>query len=102
MNPAPTLLNEWVTNQAFWGFIGVAAFAGLIYCTTEFLKAWHAEAAKLDKVLAPHVVNWCGTHGHAYAFVWRCAHCGHQPSEQVYDQELAPGTDLGRWNEELS
>ena len=48
----PTLLDEWVANQAFWGFLGVAAFAGLVYYTTEILKAWHAESAKLDRLLA--------------------------------------------------
>ena len=49
--PAPTLLNDWVTNQAFWGFLFLAAFAGLVYYTTEFLKRWHAKSAELDRVL---------------------------------------------------
>ena len=49
--PAPTLLNDWVTNQAFWGFLLLAAFAGVVYYTTEFLKRWHAASAELDRVL---------------------------------------------------
>jgi len=50
--PAPTLLNDWVTNQAFWGFLLLAVFASVVWRFTEFIKAWHAKSAELDRVLA--------------------------------------------------
>ena len=50
--PAPTLLNDWVTSQAFWAFLFLAAFAVALWYTTEFLKRWHAKSAELDRVLA--------------------------------------------------
>ncbi len=79
MNP-PTLLDELVANQAFWGVLLFAAFAGVIYYTTEFLKAWHAESAKLDRVLeqGPPDDLWCEINGHAYNADpngWHCANC---------------------------
>ena len=49
--PAPTLLSDWVTNQAFWAFLFLAAFAGALWYVTEFLKRWHAASAELDQVL---------------------------------------------------
>ena len=49
--PAPTLLNDWVTNQAFWGFLLLAVFASVVWRFTEFIKAWHAKSAELDRVL---------------------------------------------------
>ena len=50
---APTLLDELVTSQAFWGVIGLAAFAGLLYHTTEILKAWHAHDAEDEDEQGP-------------------------------------------------
>ena len=61
--PAPTLLNDWVTSQAFWGFLFLAAFAGVVYYTTEFLKRWHAASAELDRVLAEGPPVTCAIDG---------------------------------------
>ena len=89
----PTLLEQLVASRTFWGVLGLAVFAGVIYYTTEFLKAWHAEAAKLDRVLkyGPPDDLWCNTHGHNLAADpagWRCANCGqrtvlpHDPTKE--------------------
>ena len=78
----PTLLDELVANQAFWGDLLFAAFAGLVWATIEILKAWHAESAKLDRVLKygpPEDLTFCDTHGHDVATDaagWHCVNCG--------------------------
>ena len=76
MNPAPTLLNDWVTNRGFWIFIGFSVFAGIVWAGTEFLKQWHEASVELSK---------------EYVLV----------RQDVYDQELDPATDLGQWNQEM-
>ena len=50
---ALTLLDELVTSQAFWGILGLAAFAGLLYHTTEILKTWHAQDAEDEQEPTP-------------------------------------------------
>jgi hypothetical protein len=118
--PAPTLLNDWVTNQAFWAFLFLAAFAGLVYYTTEFLKTWHAKSAELDQVLEqgppayddtcciqactrPGLVPVHTVHGLRFA----CRQCAGIVGQwvgrgnQVYDQQLDPITDLATWDKEM-
>jgi len=67
--PAPTLLTDWITipSLAWAAILSFAAFAVLIWWTTEFLKAWHAKSAELDQVLEqgppqPHGCNITGCH----------------------------------------
>ena len=89
MNPAPTLLDDWVTNTAFWWFILIAATTGVVWLTASFVKVWRTQDAKLSP--PPHVVNWCDRNGHTYrptVRAWRCTHCGHRPPETVYDQDV--------------
>jgi len=128
MNPAPTLLDEWITNQAFWGFLFLVAFAGVVYYGTEFLKRMHA-AREDDTPEHPWPMRLCP--GHDYEAVdgnYVCAHCGdvvRQPlncagrhryvetkqsllctvcgyrTALPYDQDLDQATDLGQWNKEM-
>ena len=60
---APTLLEQLVTSQAFWGFLLVAAFAGLLYHTTEILKTWHAHDAEDDAEQGPPASGTCAIDG---------------------------------------
>ena len=77
MNPAPTLLDDWVTNAAFWWFILIAATTGVVWLTASFVKVWRAQDATLSP--PPHVINWCDRNGHTYRPTggWACTHCGH-------------------------
>jgi len=97
--PAPTLLSEWISAPVFWAILASLVIVALIVFTAEMFRDRDDEPAP-----TPHVVNWCDRNGHAYIFVgqWRCTHCGHQTSEQVYDQELDHATDLGRWEQEMT
>ena len=120
VGPAPTLLNDWVTTDAFLAIIGFAAFAVVVWMATEFLKRMHAASAEIDRVLAegppayndtcciqkctrPGVVPFNTPGGVLFA----CRQCagivgqwvGHD--NRVYDQDLDQTTDLGQWNKEM-
>jgi len=121
--PAPTLLNDWVTTNAFLAFIGFFAFAVLVWMATEFLKTWHAKSAELDQVLEQgppprHECSIGGCHQAATnAFptgipdvpYYACE--GHTPTvrqwagpydhDVPYDQDLDQASDLGRWEQEM-
>lgn len=58
----PTLLEQLVANQTFWGILGLVALAGLTYHTTEILKAWHARDAK-DEEQGPPTPDTCAIDG---------------------------------------
>ena len=74
----PTLLEQLVASQTFWGILGLAALAGLTNRTTQMFKAWHAHDAKDEEPHDEPDHTWCDTHGHAYAADpngWHCANC---------------------------
>jgi len=115
--PAPTLLNDWVTTDAFLALIGFAAFAVVIWMATEFLKRMHAASAQLDQVLQQGpppfddtcFIEVCTRPGllpvhtvHGLRFVCR-RHSGQVGdwTGDVYDQDLDPATDLSRWDKEM-
>jgi len=123
--PAPTLLNDWITipNFAWAAILGLAAFAVLVWWTTEFLKAWHAKSAELDQVLEqgppqPHECSIGGCHQPAtHAFPTGVTHVdyyactGHTPTvrqwagpydhQMPYDQDLDQAGDLAKWEREV-
>ena len=121
MNPAPTLLNDWVTTDAFLAFIGFFAFATVVWMATEFIKRMHA--APIEQTPAPKVApqpRECQMTGcpqpatHLFVvsngYFYTCARCAtavrewtgpyDHSIETVYDQEL-DCTDLALWEKEL-
>jgi hypothetical protein len=117
MNPAPTMLNDWVTNRGFWISMGFLAFVALVWWVTEVMKRWHAASVELDRVLKEGPPNNCGILGcdrtglirfnlpDGVLFVcqqhsWTVSQWVGR-STKVYDQELDPATDFSLWNQEM-
>jgi hypothetical protein len=57
MNPAPTLLDEWITNAAFWWFMLVAATTGVVWLLASLITAWRTQDA--EPAPTPHVEREC-------------------------------------------
>jgi hypothetical protein len=98
MNPAPGLLNDWITIPGFlWLVLGCIALVYLAILTVNLVRVWEEDDAANEDAQTSHVVNWCDRNGHAFCHpeihdgvrVWRCENCGDvvRPIETVYDQE---------------
>jgi len=118
--PAPTLLNDWVTTDAFPALIGFLVFAVVLWMATEFLKQMHAASAELDQVLEqgppayddtcciqkctrPGLVPYNAPGGVLYACRRHSGLVGDWVGHDnaVYDQDLDPTTDLAKWEKEM-
>ena len=62
MNPAPTLLDEWTTNAAFWWFILIAATTGVVWLTVLFITVGRAQDAE-DEQGPPTIPDTCAIDG---------------------------------------
>jgi hypothetical protein len=93
--------DEVMTNE---GLIWVLLIIATIWLTTRAVHAWRRHSARLDTDL-PVLATGCGTAGHVwqtYSTTRICLACGeHEIELQVFDQELAEGTDLHQWEKEL-
>jgi len=122
--PAPGLVTDWITipSLAWAAILGLAAFAVIIWWTTELLKTWHAKSAELDQVLEqgppqPHRCNITGCHQPAtYAWPTGVTGCtyytctghaavvrawaGPYDHDVPYDQDL-DSSDLALWEREV-
>jgi len=109
--PAPTLLDEWITNAAFWWFMLVAATTGAAWLLASFITTWRTQDA--EQTPAPHAepqphtcqIGDCPRpptttyDRHPAGRIWVCdQHAARvqrwtgtpgRPAEQVYDVELA-------------
>jgi len=85
MNPAPGLLNDWITIPGFlWLILGCIVATYLAIFTIQLVRVWDEndaanEAAQQDDQLAQDVLDYhCAGHGHDYLACdghWFCAHC---------------------------
>lgn len=119
--PAPTLLNDWVTPTGFGIIVAFLLIVAIGVVIAENLHDQWAKAARTidaapgpDDRLAADVARYhCQGHGctlHVTSHDSRgtrytCSSCGAQSWEPsaspLYDQDLAPGTDLNLWDREV-
>jgi hypothetical protein len=87
--PAPGLVLDWVTPDAFWGFLFCVALAGMAWWLVR-VSAYPLQDVAPAPVVPAHP---CAPHGHQYRaqpVTWRCVHCGDErTTDGVYDQEHA-------------
>jgi len=85
VNPAPTLLNDWLSL----GFVLLAVAAFLAACIGVWLgkiiRGERINRMELDDISPDELVNyWCAVNGHAFCHpeihgghrLWRCENCG--------------------------
>ena len=86
--PAPGLVFDWITPEAFLIFLCVASAAWLAWFAVQCFGG-NPDADEP----APVPVSPCVNSGHAYRAqptVWRCCNCGDERvTEDVFDQEHA-------------
>ena len=82
MNPAPTLVNDWITAPFMWIVVVAFGVAWLGIWVGKMIREERLRAmdlAEMDEQV--HVERACVAHGHRYVKVptptrWRCACCG--------------------------
>jgi hypothetical protein len=87
--------DEVMTNE---GLIWILLIIATIWLATRAVRAWRRDSQRMDRDL-PRLL--CDHQWQTYVNTRVClGPCGAR--EQIpYDIELAEGTDLGMWNEEL-
>ena len=75
---APTLLDDWVTNTAFWWFALTAATTGVVWLTAAFITMGRAQDAE-DEQAIPYGYcrngHYMRSHFVAGVRVWLCIEC---------------------------
>lgn len=80
LGPAPGLVADWISPEAFWLFVLAACVAGAVYVAVTWVRMGRELDARDDMADEPQRVDpHCCAHGHAYRAhqtVWLCVVCG--------------------------